>query len=304
MRRIYRRPLRSLGANAASPREQVEHCLREGVTGLGWALDPPAPTTLDEALRRTRARPDWKGAEHTIRRFANAPQGSLVWTRGADGRFHLGEISGPWRYDASAEAARVDVHHVRPTVWAPSMLAESVPGAVIRAFSRQGSSFSQIHNDAARLYSGHLFDTSMGRAAAKLRISRATVLHSYLDPIDVEDLVYVFLQVEEGYIVLPASRRTDTKAYEYELIQRDSGQRAVIQVKTGDSRVALAEVASAAGPDGAAFAYATGGGYDGPADCKVRRLRDEELLAFARTYPALLPGRVRHWFEVATEDTI
>ena len=54
----------------------------------------------------------------------------------------------------------------------------------------------------------------------------------------------------------------DTAAYEYELIQRSSGQRAVIQVKTGAARVNLAELASAAGSNGHAFAYATGGGYD------------------------------------------
>ena len=275
--------------------------MREGVTGLGWALDPPAPATLDEALRRTRARTDWKGAHHTIRRFAQVADGSLVWTRGQDGRFHLGEISGPWRYDASAAAARVDVHHVRPVVWAPSMLAESVPGAVIRAFSGRGSSFSEIHNDAARIYSDHLFNASTGKTVAQLRISAASVLRDFLDPIDVEDLVYVFLQVDEGYVVLPASRRTDTQAYEYELIERSSGKRAVVQVKTGKSRVDLTELASAAGQHGHAFAYATGGGYHGSASESVRVLRDEELLAFARTHPALLPARVRTWFEIAAD---
>jgi hypothetical protein len=154
---------------------------------------------------------------------------------------------------------RVDVHHVRPVVWAGSVLAEDVPGAVIRSFSGPGSSFSEIHNDAARAYSRHLFNKLKGRPTKATPLSVATVLRDLLGPIDMEDLVYVFLQVKEGYVVLPASRRSDTAAYEYELVQRNSGQRAIVQVKTGNSRVDLSLLASTAGTTARAFAYASGG---------------------------------------------
>jgi hypothetical protein len=39
-----------------------------------------------------------------LRRFAELPDGTLVWTTASDGSYRLGRITGPWRYDNSAAA--------------------------------------------------------------------------------------------------------------------------------------------------------------------------------------------------------
>jgi hypothetical protein len=65
------------------------------------------------------------------------------------------------------------------------------------------------------------------------------VLTSCLDPLDVEDLVYVWLQVARGYIALPRTRQPATPAYEWTMIHRQSRRRAIVQVKTGTEPVDL-----------------------------------------------------------------
>ena len=88
--------------------------------------------------------------DRRVARFASVDDGSYVWTRDVDGLYRLGRIDGPYRYDASAAAAAVDLVHVRACTWLPEPLTESaVPAAVIATFARGGRNFQQTHDAAA-----------------------------------------------------------------------------------------------------------------------------------------------------------
>jgi hypothetical protein len=301
-------PLRSQRGERADtgakvdPAEQVDHCLKHRLVGLGWGVhgDPP-PTTLAETYKRIREQGHgWAPGIHIIRRFAAAKEGSLIWTRHPDGTWLLGKMTGDWRPDYSAEAWEVDVHQVRDCAWAPQrILSEEVPGDVIRRFSGRGSSFSEMHAPLARAYSNWLYADLTGGSVKLPKISNADVLRELLDPFDVEDLVYVYLQAVRNYLVLPASRRTDTAAYEYALIERDTKQLAVTQIKSGDTPVDLSALAATVGDDKIGFAYATSGQYDGDGGKRVECLSDDELLGFAKSHPDLLPPRVKRWLQFA-----
>lgn len=126
---------------------------------------------------------------------------------------------------------------------------------------------------------------------------------SLLDPYDVEDLVYVWLQAIEGYLALPRARARDTPAYEFTMIHRESGRKAIAQIKTGAAVVDLDHLASAAPDDQTdLFAYATDEtAYSGSPSATVRLIKSAELLAFVAAHSPLLPPRVRLWFELATQ---
>lgn len=301
--RIYRVPLRSQRASEyglVDHTKQVEHCLKKRLVGLGWGVwgDSP-PKTLAETLARVEAR-GWTDAVATIRRFAAAENGSLVWSRHTDGTWLLGKLNGRFRTDYSRAASEVDVYQVRHCDWIPKrILSEEVPGDVIRRFSGRGSSFSEIHSQLAQAYSNWLFAQLTGESVDIPTFRNVDVLAGLLDPYDVEDLVYVYLQVARNYLVIPASRRTDTAAYEYALINRETKRLAVVQVKTGTPSVDLDQLASTAGDDRDAFAYSTTGNYEGRGGDRVHRLTDQQLLRFARSHPDLLPPRVRRWLEFA-----
>lgn len=147
---VYRAPMRSRDDDVGDG-PAVERALALGVCGVGGRLDD-APDSIADAL----AAVDTVFGERMARRldrFASVAEGVFVWTRDADGLLWLGRITGPWRYDASAEARDVDLVHVRACDWLDRPVdAAAVPPGVHEAFARGGRNWQSITRaDAARL---------------------------------------------------------------------------------------------------------------------------------------------------------
>jgi hypothetical protein len=124
------------------------HGLRHGLVGTGDALDA-RPATLDDAVAAT-TRAHGEKAARLLRRFAELPEGTFVWTRAADGAYHLGRITGPWSYDDTAAAREVGIHHVRPADWLDRPFGEDeAPPAVIETFARGGRNLQRTRSEAA-----------------------------------------------------------------------------------------------------------------------------------------------------------
>ncbi|KUI30574.1 hypothetical protein AU195_24670 [Mycobacterium sp. IS-1496] len=127
---VYRAPMRSRddGIDVA---QTIERARRIGLCGFG-------ELGVDED-RLTRR----------IARFADAPDGALVWTRDPEGLFWLGRIDGPYRRDNTRAAAAVDLVHVRPCRWLSAPFLEpEVPSAVLATYRRGGRNFQQTHDSA------------------------------------------------------------------------------------------------------------------------------------------------------------
>ncbi len=299
---LWRTKLRSTlpGVDHAA---QVDHCVRGRLIGIGWRMDGLGPDTpLDVACKRIEDTAGWgRTPAQTVRRFGSDAQiDDFVWTRDTHGRYWLCKITGPYRYDGSEAARDVDVHQVRDAAWAPRALNDlEVPGAVIRAFIGTGLSFSRIWDERARALTPYLWEKLHGRPLPALEITPLDVLTSHLDPYDVEDLVYVWLQVARGYVALPRARQRDTPAYEWTMIHRRTRRRGIVQIKTGSDHVDLQALADARADDQTdTFAFATCGDYDGNRHVVTEVIECRDLLAFAAEHPGLLPARVRTWFEL------
>ena len=252
--------------------------------------------------------PGWgKRSLSIVRRFATeAKPGDFVWTRDTSGHYLLCRITGPYRYDNSKAAKAVDVHQVRSAEWAPKPLNDlDVPGGVIRCFIGVGTSFSRISDENARRITGWLWEKLHGRLLPPLGITPYDVLTSHLDPYDVEDLVYVWLQIAKNYAVLPKARQRDMPAYEWTMIHRKTGRPAIAQVKTGSTPVDLTQLAQAAkhNPDMDTFAYATSECYEGDRSLVTEVIQAKQLLNFANRHADLLPPRARTWFELTRNTT-
>lgn len=147
---VYRAPMRSRD-DGVREGLAVERALQTGVCGVGGRLDriPDSPAdalaAVDAVFGERMAR--------RLERFVSASEGSFVWTRDADGFLWLGRITGPWRYDASAEARDVDLVHVRACDWLDLPVeASAVPPGVHETFARGGRNWQSITRaDAARL---------------------------------------------------------------------------------------------------------------------------------------------------------
>lgn len=301
---IWRTKMRSL-KEGVDHAKQVAYCLQGGLVGIGWGVaELSSGAALADVLNAIASNNEkgWgRQAASTVRLFGEvAQEGDFVWTRDLSGAFWVGRIAGPYRYENSAQAKAVDTHQVRDVEWGSRALNDlEVPGAIIRAFSGQATSFSRMWNEGARRYTAWLWDELHGRKPAPLRFSRAEVLVQ-LEPYDLEDLVYTWMQVSRGYLALPNARRTDTPAYEWTMLHRDTGLPAIAQVKSGEQEVDLEALAAAATDDEMAlYAYSAAGSYRGTPSRDVSCIATQDLLALVDEQPRLLPSRVRRWFELA-----
>jgi hypothetical protein len=144
---IYRAPMRArdrdLPAGAGAARG-----LQKGFVGIGDAL-VKAPDTLAEAIEAASVEHGEK-AGRMLRGFARLSVGTLVWTQGPDGAFHLGRIHGPWRYDDGSGARDVGIHHTRATQWLDRPFGtDTAPPAVAAAFARGGRNLQRIKDERA-----------------------------------------------------------------------------------------------------------------------------------------------------------
>lgn len=136
---VYRAPMRSRD-DEVDLTLAVARAVDLGLVGVGGRLARP-PVTLEDALAATYDEHGERPAAR-LRRFAAVEVGAQVWTRDEDGLFRVGEVTGEWRYDPSAEAWAADLVHVRPCAWAAP--ADVVPGAVLATFARGGRNFQRV----------------------------------------------------------------------------------------------------------------------------------------------------------------
>lgn len=155
---IYRAPMRArdrespAGAGAA-------YGLAHGLVGIGDG-SASVPASVEAAVEAAATEHGEK-AGRMLRRFADLPDGTFVWTRDVDGWFHLGRIDGPWRYDGSAAARAVGIHHVRPARWLDRAIPpDVVPAAVADTFARGGRNLQRINSATAEQRTLELWDRS------------------------------------------------------------------------------------------------------------------------------------------------
>lgn len=134
----------------------ADRALTHQLCGFGGRLDPP-PRDLDEAVRATAETYDDRAARR-LRRFAEVADGAFVWTREPDGLFHLGRLTGPWRYDSAPAAVAVDLVHVRNCQWLPAPIPPtSVPSGTAYTFARGGRNFQRINDRATEAQTAELW---------------------------------------------------------------------------------------------------------------------------------------------------
>lgn len=299
---VWRTKLRST-KDGVNHEAQVAHCLDNDLIGIGWDVGQlKAESTIDQVCEAIDKNPAYgKNATYNPRRFAEqAKKGDFVWTRDTKGRYLLCQITGEYRYDGSETARKVDIHQTREVQWAPSELDDlDVPGGVVRRFIGAGLSFSRINDRSVRILTPYLWDKLHGKPLPKLEITPMDVLTKHLDPLDVEDLIYVWLQHERGYISFPRARTNSNPVYEWTMIHPSSGRKAILQVKTGNTPVDLDQLGSARiNVDTDVLAFATCGTYNG--SFQAEQIDAEILISFVRDNPNLLPERIRNWFDMAT----
>ncbi len=121
-------------------------------------------------------------------------------------------------------------------------------------------------------------------------------IFALLSPLDHEDLAALYLQ-KEGYLLVPSTIKSSTAAYEWVMFHRETGEKAVLQVKSGNAWIDLAPLADI---PSRVFVVAADGTAAGKIPGNVTCISREQLLRFAKEWRVLMPERIRRYLDWAS----
>jgi hypothetical protein len=285
--RLHVRPKGGNGNAAAS----VALCLERSIIGMGWPVPEETVTQSGDfewfkeaATRAYKHDLSW----YSVWTFAVEPAiGDLVWFRNTGGRFYLAELLGPWKYTYEDEAALgADIVNFRQARIIEVGIADAVPGKVIACF-RPPKTFQPIRSPGMLTFSAQLAGLPPGDDVV-------FDLYEFMTDADIENVVFVYLQVI-GWYVLPGTRTATTAHYEFVLANRESGERAVVQVKSGGTWIDASQYAG----EEKAFLFAASGNYGSNIPPNAVIITRRQLNNFMREMPHLLPRAVTTWIDIA-----
>jgi hypothetical protein len=291
----------NINTSAQDTFDPRQFCLKQksgvGWAGVGWPVEdenghPPKDfdhyVKLGQAQYADKGDRGWWPAVNAIGNRMN--KGDLCWTREKNGVYYLGKIDGTWEYLHGGDADNFDVHNVRRCRWFRVGLLDAVPGAVERAFGPP-SAVQRVNDETAEAYSHYVYGQLSGDPT--VATNGRPDIFALLRPLDHEDLAGLYLQTK-GYALVPSTIKRATAAYEWVMFHEDTGEKAVLQVKSGNERVDLASlkdiqeqvfVVDADGIAGRNLAE------------NVTRITREELLQFAHERRNILPERIRRYLD-------
>lgn len=288
MSTLWRLHIRPKGG-ACDARLSTQFCLDRNIIGMGWAIsDNASGRSVDWEWYKSAAegRFGTDKSWHSVWNLATEMQlGDLVWFRHTDGVYYLAEVTGSWEYAHVEENIPADIINFRPARIVKVGLADSVPGAVCSAFV-PAKTLQRIGAAHMAEYSAWL----VGRESPSLVGSD---LLAFLSPTDLENLLCVFLQVQ-GWMIIPGTRRADTPHYEFVLLNRETGQRAILQAKSGKAEICAIDYEG----DTHTFLFAASSVYGMRIPPNVSVISRAEIDAFVRGKPHLLPPAIVNWIGI------
>jgi hypothetical protein len=226
-------------------------------------------------------------------------QNDLIWTRDTEGNYYLGKVQSEWEYYSNEEARKADIVNVVCCDLQKIHCIDDVPGKVIACF-RPTRAIQSIKDNTAASYSEYLWNKLSGTNDYEVQKVNFTNVFSLINSEETEDVIFIYLQVQ-GWIVIPNSRKADTMSYEFLLIHKDTKEKAIVQVKTGDTPL---NSKNPKWQDKAekVFLFQANGKYANQSSNNVVCLLPAEIETFMKDNSALLPASISYWLEIANKN--
>ena len=289
--RIHIRP--KIGAN--KQRKAFEYCLNHGVLGMGWSVEETGKSRLswDEYIVDAERKYGYKDVQNIRYLHREVKENDLIWTRDTDGSYYLGRVVSPWEYRATEEALQADIVNICCCELVSVDLADAVPGKVVASF-RAPRTIQAIDSQTVAIYSQLLWNEISGNQQYAANHQGIEDIYALLDDREIEDAVAIYLQMR-GWLYVPQSRRPYTMRYEYILIHRQTFERAVVQVKTGNTPQLDRDDFS--GFEERVFLFQSYGEYTGSQHAHVECIDPDDLRIFLFNNRDILPQSIRRWVD-------
>lgn len=252
---VYRVKLRTgvVQSGVLQQKDVFEYCNRKNIIGLGWEIPNQFKSkelTMEEAFN-TRAEKSFKDNMITL---AKIEKNDIVWVRTEDGIYYIGKIINDeykcwdaWE-ENKEDAEKYDIRNVKSCKFYKVGGIENVPGVVVNSFSGQGPSIRRIGNEydfklqkEIRTICKYIFNKVCDETE-KYEMNTKTDMDfwRFINDQEAEEIVSLYLQFKKNYKVYITTKRKDTVRYEFVMVN-EKGQKAVVQVKTGNNVTLKAE---------------------------------------------------------------
>lgn len=313
-------------------RETFEYCKDKEMLGTGWGptehveqqvrMMSTEEEIIDDDEFENRVKINQKENKYgnrveftkSMRALRNMNIDDLIWTR-KNHEYYLCRVKEKskdfMRGERSEEIEKdYDIWHYVPCEFVKIGTEEDVLGAIVKSFNRgvvchiRGSGAEEIVKEFSKKIYNDLTGTDYYEY--KKPEDKWKDFLKIMGPLEVEELVGLYMQIGLGYGIYTSTNKKDTKEYEYILFNRKKPEeKAKLQVKTRD--INLEEYNYKDKP----FYFYTTGNYK--KNGKVLKeeelekfekennaifIRETQLLAFAKKYEktGLLPYKL-NWFE-------
>ncbi|MFA6469261.1 MAG: hypothetical protein WCW35_10200 [Bacteroidota bacterium] len=286
---VYRIHIRPQGG-LANPKLSVQYCLDNNYFGVGWQIPKGRKENIDWETYKKRAAKKYgtkKNGVHYIKKWVS--KDDLVWTRDTNGIYYIGKVLSPWEYVDSAEARDADIVNVFRVRIIKVGSIDEVPGKIIACF-RASRTIQEIGNSTAITYSKKLWNELSGKR--EYEIKKTESVWDLLSDEQVEDLIFLYLQFNNWYVV-PNSRKKDTMAYEYYLINKANYRRALVQAKTGNSFINFDDYLE---NKELIFLFQPNNCYSGRKRKGINIISKEILEVFIKQNRYIIPANILKWF--------
>jgi len=305
--RIYRLHIRPRGGGV-DPVFSFSYCLKQKVLGVGWQVPVPSKRPLTwESYEKAGSKTygDSRAISRVRYLHDNVKPKDLIWTRDTMGKYYLAKVlaargkgheDSAWEYLDTPDGRAADIVNVVRCRILPVPQADDVTGKIVACF-RPRLTIQSISDETTVLYSQLLWNRlTVSEEYKPSRIERCDVF-SLLDDETIEDLIFIYLQCK-GWIVVPNSRKADTMRYEFHAIHKKTRERAIVQVKSGQTRL---ETDSWGDFKEKVFLFQSHGHYTGVPTPNVIEITPRTIEHFMRSQIEIIPNAVRRLIEFAAK---
>lgn len=202
--------------------EYQKYCLENNILGWGWNRAPNAKEVKDINEYQTDYGKN-KSLSTACNRISIMEKDDYCWTK-CNGDWYLGKVSGN-DFNFRIPAPSYEKFGMyRNCVWKKIEDINLVPG-IVASYSINDKTIKLISNMQNFYKYCEVLYTD--KIISNLHLDFWELSHYE----DLEDIVGLYLQKAENYLIFPSTNKQSTKDYEYKLINEKTKKQAIIQTK-------------------------------------------------------------------------
>lgn len=289
---LYRIHIRPQGGTA-SVNTIFKYCLDNGILGVGWRVKNLENTT-DWNLYYEKAKAHYNNLNQCkyIKKYIK--KDDLVWTRDRQGNYYLAKVNSGWEYFTTNESNQndIDIANIFKVDFVKIPI-DMVSGKVIACF-RASRTMQEIAGSENLEYAKYLWNKFSKNQYYDVNFSEFTNIFTMLDDKETEDIVFLYLQ-NLGWYVVPNSGAFDTIYFEYLLVNKNTKEKARVQVKTGKTELNQQNYTKF---DEKIFLFQSNDLYKGINTDNVVAIRSSDILDFMKNSLDWLPSNFKTKFDM------